>query len=464
MNIDISLKILSFKWKISIAKKWVQFGVAVLAVSLSTAIAYWGSTRILMLIPVLLGGVGVLLVLLKEINIGFIFLVLAAIFVPFSGPGGINAAALMVAALIGLWLMDMFVVKRSFQFINSRTLLPVIVFFVTSTISFVMGQIPWFVFAKQAPLDAQIGGFAIYVLSLGGLLVTAHLIQEIKWLEIIVWIFIGLGAVYVFGRILHLPVDRVYQRGFTAGSMFWTWLIALSFSQLVFNSHLKMSIRGLLLVIVLTTLYVAIAQAYDWKSGWFPPLIVIGIILLLRYPRLLLLAIPFAVIVAGYLVGKLIASDQYSWGTRVDAWVIVLAISRASPLFGLGFANYYWYTPLFPIRGFHVSFNSHSQYIDLIAQVGIIGLIGFFWVFFEVGRLAWNLRNRVPEGFARSYTNGVLAGVIATLVAAFLVDWVLPFAYNIGFNGLRASILPWIFFGGLISVEQIYQTTQKPKH
>ena len=139
-----------------------------------------------------------------------------------------------------------------------------------------------------------------------------------------------------------------------------------------------------------------------------------------------------------------------------SAWIIVLAISRANPLFGLGFSNYYWYTPLFPIRGFRVSFNSHSQYVDLIAQVGFLGLICFVWLFFEVGRLGWSLKDRVPDGFPRAYAYGVLGGVVGTLVAAFLVDWVLPFVYNIGLNGFRASILPWIFFGGLIGVEQIY--------
>jgi hypothetical protein len=243
--------------------------------------------------------------------------------------------------------------------------------------------------------------------------------------------------------------------------MFWTWLIALSVGQLVYNRELKTYIKGFLLIVILTTFYVAIVQAYDWKSGWLPPLAVVAVILGLRHPRLVILAIPIALIVAGYLTTELIASDEYSWGTRVDAWIIVLEISRANPLFGLGFSNYYWYTPLFPIRGWRVSFNSHSQYVDLIAQVGLLGFICFLWVFFEVGRLGWGLKDHLQDGFARSYTYSVLAGIVGTLVAAFLVDWVLPFVYNIGYNGFRASILPWIFCGGLISIEQIYQETQK---
>ena len=50
---------------------------------------------------------------------------------------------------------------------------------------------------------------------------------------------------------------------------------------------------------------------------------------------------------------------------------------------------------------------------------------------------------------------GALGGLGGTLVAAVLVDWVLPFVYNIGMTGFRSSILAWVFLGGLVSIEQI---------
>jgi hypothetical protein len=39
------------------------------------------------------------------------------------------------------------------------------------------------------------------------------------------------------------------------------------------------------------------------------------------------------------------------------------------------------------------------------------------------------------------------------MVAAVLVDWVLPFVYNIGMKGFRGSMLAWIFLGGLLAIE-----------
>ena len=65
------------------------------------------------------------------------------------------------------------------------------------------------------------------------------------------------------------------------------------------------------------------------------------------------------------------------------------------------------------------------------------------------------MQQKLPSGFERAYAYGVLAGIMGSLMAAFLVDWVLPFAYNIGLDGVRASILPWVFFGALIAIEQI---------
>jgi hypothetical protein len=36
-----------------------------------------------------------------------------------------------------------------------------------------------------------------------------------------------------------------------------------------------------------------------------------------------------------------------------------------------------------------------------------------------------------------------------------LADWFLPFVYNIGFPGFQTSVFVWMFFGGLITLEQI---------
>jgi hypothetical protein len=142
--------------------------------------------------------------------------------------------------------------------------------------------------------------------------------------------------------------------------------------------------------------------------------------------------------------------------------LILREIVKVNPALGLGFANYYWYTPLFPIRGFAVRFNSHNNFVDIIAQTGLVGLGIFLWFFFELGRVGMRLIHRVPAGFPRAYVYGALGGLVATLAAAMLGDWVLPFVYNIGFSGVRTGILAWIFLGGLVALETLYPPVEAP--
>ncbi|HKI53606.1 MAG TPA: O-antigen ligase family protein [Anaerolineales bacterium] len=433
-----------------------------IAVLISTVVAYWGTRIMLIVLMGIVAGVAGLLALLRFPNLGFILLFLGGMFIPFEGPGGFNASILTVIMMIGLWFMDMFVVKRRFVFVASRPMRPALYMLLVSIVAFAMGQIPWFVFANQAPLDAQFGGFAIYFFLITAMIMTANVLKDIKWLKAIVWIYIGLGTLYVLGRTFNLSiVDTLYQHGVNSNSMFWMWLVILPLSQAIFNNHLKTRSRAFLYMVVTLTFYVSIVQAGDWKSGWVPSAVAAGVLVAVKFKKFIPFAIPFALIVVVYLAKDLISTDQYSWGTRVDAWSVVLGISSASPIIGLGFANYYWYAKVFTIRGYHLRFNSHSQFVDIIAQTGILGLTCFLWILFEIGRLSWKLTDQLPDGFAKGYAYGIFASVFGSLMAAFLVDWLLPFAYNIGLDGVRASILPWIFFGGLISLEQIYLVNQK---
>src|SRR5678815_543640 len=152
---------------------------------------------------------------------------------------------------------------------------------------------------------------------------------------------------------------------------------------------------------------------------------------------------------------KLVSTDEYSISTRFDAWSIMGQIIKISPVWGLGFANYYWYTPLFPIRGYAVSFNSHNNYLDIVAQTGFVGLVFFLLFLWQAGRLGWHLRDQVPQGFAQAYIYGALGGLAGMVVVGMFGDWVLPFFYNVGLSGFRSSMLGWLFLGGLVSLEQM---------
>ena len=400
--------------------------------------------------------IGFFVIIIRFPTLGLVLVMVGGMFIPFSWQGGFNVSQIGLAAMLGVWFLDMLVIKRKIQIIQSRTLSPILVFVLISILSFCLGQFSWYPFARNAPATAQLGGLAINLLSVGAFLLVAHLVNDLHKLEFLTWTFILFGSIYVFGRVLRSSlITDLYQGGFSAGSLFWTWLVALLAGQVIANRDLKFGKRFLLGIILLITFYVAMVQAYDWRSGWFPPLVGIAVIIVIRYWRRVRYFAILAVIPFYFIITASIGAEDWSWGTRLDAWTIVLSIASVSPILGMGFANYYWYTPLFPIRGYYVQFNSHSQFVDLIAQTGLVGLTCFIWFFGEVGLLGLKLIKSAPEGFAKGYIYGALGGLAGTLVAAYLVDWVLPFVYNIGMTGFRASVLAWLFLGGVVCIEQI---------
>jgi O-antigen ligase len=437
---------------------------------LSALLPWLPAQRYHILLLGLAPGIAAVLLLLRHPPLGLIGLVVASLIVPLeigTGSGtSINASIFVLALLIGLWFVEAIAAQEPFELPKSPVWLPLLLFVTTALISFLVGQLPWFTFANQAaPISAQLGGLAIIILSAGAFLLVAFQVRDLRWLQWLTWTFFGLGALYMGGRllpgILGNLVTGLFNTATVSGSMFWTWLVALALGQAIFNDELRPQWRLTLGGLVCATLYIGIFQNSGWKAGYIPALAAVAVILALRSWKAALMVLVVGAIPAVYLVTEALATDQYSYSTRIDAWLIMLEIIKANPFLGFGPANYYWYTPLFLIRGYYVPFNSHSQYFDIVAQTGLLGLAFFGWFVVAVGKLGWELRAKAPRGFARGYVYGALGGLVGTLVAATLVDWLLPFVYNIGFAGFRASVLAWLFLGGLVSIQQAVKSSKQ---
>lgn len=454
MNIDYLLDLQHRQWKKMIAAT---------VILVSAALPFFLSEKRLILFLVLVIGIGGVLAMLKWPPSGVVVIILAGLCVPFSvGTGtqtNLNMAILSLVLLLGLWIFHMVSHDRSIRLVPSRSLIPLLGFAIISILSFLVGQLPWFVFAHQkASLVAQIGGLALILLSLGAYLLVGNQVREVRWLELITWAFIIIGGVYVL--LNFLPggnTIKFFQRG-SDGSLFWAWFMTITFSQAAFNRRLHFTWRAALGILLALSLWNEIVRNSAWTSGWMPGIIGIVVILFVSGTRYTWLALPigFAGVALKYqsFYRLLFGGDnQYSLMTRLEAWRVLAKIIEVNPLLGLGPANYYWYTPLFSLLGYHVQFNSHNNYVDLLAETGILGFAFFVWFLFEVGRMGWNLRVQVSEGFPRAYVYGALGGLAAMVVAGMLGDWVIPFTYNLGFTGFRASVIGWIFLGGLLALK-----------
>lgn len=373
----------------------------------------------------------------------------------------LNLTILATIFLIGLWVARMLFL-RDVRLVPSRTMLPALAFVLATTISLIAGNISWIVHVPgRASFPAQLGGWLLYVLSIGIFVWFANQVRDIVWLRRTTWLFLALGGVFIMLRILNLASLRemLFVSGRSLGSVFWIWLAALAYGQALLNDKLHRFVRLSLGLLVMMTFYVAMVIAFDWNSGWMPGMLALGVISWLASPRMRV-----AVIIFGLLALILFFPAIYDWysGTmshytvysRQATYPIMYELFKANPVFGLGPSNYYHYTPLFPILGWYVRFNSHNNYIDIVVQTGLLGLGMFSWFVYELARLGWWLRHKVTDGFARAYVITCLGGLAGMLFSGFLGDWFMPFTYNIGMSGFRASSLGWLFLGGLVVIEQ----------
>lgn len=418
-----------------------------------------------------LAGIAFTVYLMNNLHLGFYILIGGALFFPYElGTGsqtGLNIAIMMVIYMFGLWVFKMVVIEQNIKVFPSRPMLPLILFVISVTFSFFMGQLRWFP-TNGAPLRAQIGGLAVFYLSALAFIVFSQLIPNIRVLKQVHWFFVlcASGFLLFIVFLTVVPPSLAAAVGSwlpisAAGSMLWVWIPAFVFSQLIYNRKLNLLVRLALAVVLLAFLYSRFIESSgrNWTSGWLPGFVAIVTILLIGSPRY---GVALGMVGGiGILLNWALVSSQvmggdnvYSLDTRVEAWVVLAKIIMVNPITGFGPANYYWYTHLHNILGYFVPFNSHNNYVDIIAQAGIIGLGFYFWFMFEVGRLGYSIYLKLPEGFAKVFALGCLGGLAGVLVGGMFGDWVLPFVYNVRLAGFRASMLPWLFFGGLVVIER----------
>jgi hypothetical protein len=448
----------------------VRIVVVAAVVMMSIALAFVNSPRILLAPILIIGGVYACIFLLKRPTWGFLGIIIASLLLPSPFGGGraerINPTILLQVLLIGLWILDMIARRKKIHLVPSRTNTPVLLFMLMAFIGLINAQLNYYPLVQLASPAAQFSALSIFVLSGTAFLLVGNTVKDVIWLRRMTWLFIALGTLYIIGRILPLErwVNQIFRQGSVDASLFWVWLISLVSSQLLMNNKLGQRTRIALGLALAGALYIALVPAYSWKSGWVPSIVAIAVIVFLSMPRFRYLAIFMGVIavLVGFstLGGAVTGGEDYSISTRYEAWRLVVEITNPNPILGVGLANYYWYSVLFPILGYRVNYNSHNNYVDLYAQMGIIGVLLFLWFAWEVGKLAWRLHSSVPEGFEKAYVIGAMGGLIGTLVSGVLGDWILPFVYNVGLLGYRSSIFSWLFLGGLVAIEQIYSANR----
>jgi O-antigen ligase len=349
----------------------------------------------------------------------------------------------------------LFVVERSVASVQGRWIIaPALLFGVAVVVSLVWSM--YYVVPGVRPLmydkmlPRLMTALVLIISPLTTLLLANHLRSAGSFKFIVYW-FVLIGALKLPFEIGQIPLLPGLVN---TGGQFVVWVGILALGQVLFNRALPRYLLLILLAVIAGWLYVSMGMRFSWLSGWVPLVGGLGMVAFLRFPRLMAAVGVVLVVILllnfSALQERFADESQESGSTRLTAGQHTLQIVSDHFLFGTGPAGYYFYLTIYIGGLFQLS---HNNYLDIIAQTGVLGLAMYIWFWAGVGWYVLRAYLRVPRG-------GFYQGLAATLVSAYVVtlgsmilgDWVTPFTYTQTLGGISYTIWHWMLAGAAVAL------------
>ena len=444
--------------------------VIVLILAASAVLGMRASPRVIAFSVVTVVGIA----LLGDYRLGILGLMAAALVVPLEiGTGTevkLNAVALLLPVLFVLWLFKG-IRQRRLSWVRSPVNRLLLFFVLAGLLSLLIGNVIWDPAVPKSGnfLLVQLAQWAIFALSALAFWLIANMEDIHIWLPRLTWGFLYLGGCLAILRLV--PGMGGFVESFRTITFirapFWVLLAALAGGQLLFNPGLNGERRVFLFAVLAAVLYYAFISQREAVSNGVGVAAVGGVLVWLRFTKLRVVIVMGTVllILTGILFPSLYAfaggDDEWitSGGSRLALIERVVSVTLRNPLTGLGPASYRNYANIEPLKyrnaiWFDPKINSHNNYVDIFAHTGLLGLGLFLWFLGELGWMGWQRSIQHRTGFVGGYVNGMFAAWVSSLVIMMVLDWILPFVYNVGFPGFQASVLVWLFWGGLVAMDQ----------
>lgn len=411
-----------------------------------------------------------LALILYRVELGVMAIVFTSFFVRFTFSTGTSTAvpaSLFVSGIaVSIWILSM-MVRRRIQLVPGRYILPTLIFIILCILSV---PYSWLILrpdifghggAGHSGLSftfVQVGGVTLMILLPAVMLMTANVLKSEGWFKALFWIVVIVAIPELLSR---LGVLRLSFLGISleTGASYSLWVVAMCVGQAFFNTSFPKWLRAALLGIAAIWLYYGAEVGATWFSGWMPAAAALMFLAFIRSRKLFFVLLTFGLIVF------LLRADHYIasiWGDAVSndsnrfaIWKVIifdLTLTKTNFFFGAGPAGYLpFYETYYPGN----AWVSHNNYVDIFAEVGLVGFSVFIWMLYSIFYTGWKQHSNMPTPFLKAFNYGALAGFVGTLFAMGLGDWHIPFVYNIGIPGFDIAVYGWLVSGAMLALQHI---------
>ncbi|MBI2843220.1 MAG: O-antigen ligase family protein [Armatimonadetes bacterium] len=448
---------------ITTASRWLRLIFAISALlMLSYAVSMFVLEMDLYYAVLAAIAVAVAILLSRKFELGLVIFCLIAPFDDFDSPAVLGAEASYQAGIMpseaGLVLLCLFwigsqVLGSDIRLIRTRLDIPILTFFGVAVASVAASYFIWDseVNRYDNPILFQVAEIGIWVLCVAAYFLPANSFKSRAWIAAVYWPIAAVGLYVSFHQFsgLEMPWSIAHS------TFMISFAATLTAAKLLFGRTTGSAKLGYL-VLLCVYLFAAMWNR-GWVSGWFAAWLGVAAVTLVYSRRMFvvfaLIALVVLFIFPGVYNSVYDESRQEGDLDRIGLWGDAVGMAaRTNPLLGIGPGDYLAYARRYGTiwYGDRTYTTAHSNYAQLIAELGLLGIAAFLWIV-VAGIKTGAETIRKSRSDLKWLAVGATAVFASMAVTSLVGDYLFPSRVNGGIWTFGTSLFPWFLLGTAVA-------------
>ena len=283
-------------------------------------------------------------------------------------------------------------------------------------------------------------------------------VRDVQWM---IRSYIGIGLLYALGTIFAAPLNlysssvilgftRPEVVGLVSGSL-GMMLALFSCMALSQTLYARRPIVRLWWGILSFLFALSVVMCFT-RDAWIMLFVSVWVIISARFKNWFVLLIPLVLVLLLSLtpVSDFFDPSKVYGFDRLTMFQDAFNIWQRHPFLGVGAGNYQFFDIAY---GTDVGGVAHSQYLEILAEMGVPGLLCFLWLVVVMGQTTLKHFNTATSHMGKTLALAYLGFYAGLIALGFFGDPMLPSVAGAG--GTFAFVIvayPWLIFGLVLSI------------